>query len=588
MLTPLLLALAAAPARGPAFAYLAPVDGVWQVWAAPAGGPPRPITNDAEEKVGLSADRDGVLLALTRSGRALFLRADGGPAGCIDLGPGAGEAAISPDGRRIAYTREEEGAATRPRRLYLADRDGAGRRALGGGGGLQHRPSWSADGAALLYTASGAAGGEDVYRTSLDGADDRQLTAGRDRWLEPSEAPDGTIVVSSDRGGDFDLWRLEPDGGHPRLLLARPGNDAAPRVSPGGDRILFVSGAYGERRVWLAGLDGDGARALSETYPDVRDPVWIAAERGTGARSGARGAVDDGAPGPAGAARDDRAAEGAEGSAALAFLRVTDGAWQPWTCRADGGGLRQVARVAVDPSRLTAAADGSLLLADGIDGSLSLISPSDGAVRRVPVEPPGSTDAALSPDGKRIVFSANTLGGVDSNDLWIVPVTGGRARKLTDDPYLQHFPSWGPDGEILYLSGRGGQTHDIWRVATAGGKPERVLGEHLYNFEPAVSSRGDVAFSSNRDGGYEIWLLEHGAAAPRRLTHDSGFAGQPVFSLDGRRLAYVSRRDGAGRIVIRDLDAGTDRPLPVEGEVRMPCWYATAARPAEGRDGRGR
>jgi TolB protein len=174
----------------------------------------------------------------------------------------------------------------------------------------------------------------------------------------------------------------------------------------------------------------------------------------------------------------------------------------------------------------------------------------------------------------------NTLGGVDSNDLWVVAAKGGRAKKITDQPYLQHFPTWGKGDEILYLSGRGGQSHDIWRVRADGAGARLVLGDHLYNFEPAISAAGDIAFSSNREDNYEIWLLPAGAGEPRRLTHDPAYDGQPVFSPDGRRIAFTSLRGGSSRIWIHDLASGEETPLPIEGPARMPSWFAGA--PAKG------
>jgi TolB protein len=277
---------------------------------------------------------------------------------------------------------------------------------------------------------------------------------------------------------------------------------------------------------------------------------------------------------PVTTARDDAGA--AAGDSRIAFLRVTDGAWQPWSARPDGSDLKRLATLPADVTRLTLSADGALLLADCIDGGLHLVTTRDGADRRIEVDPSGPTDAALSGDGTRIAYSVNTLGGIDSNDLWIVPVAGGRGRKVTDQPYLQHFPSWGPDGALVYLSGRGGQAHDVWRVSASGGTPARIVGDRLYNFEPAVSPQGDIAFSSNRAGDYDIWLLRSGGGEPERVTHDPAYDGQPTFSPDGARIAFLSRRGGAARIWIHDLASGDERPLEVSGEVRMPFWSGTA------------
>jgi TolB protein len=251
---------------------------------------------------------------------------------------------------------------------------------------------------------------------------------------------------------------------------------------------------------------------------------------------------------------------------------VTDGGWQPWTARLDGSDLKPIARLGTDPSRITLSADGRTLLACGLDGSLALVDTTDGTTRAITVDPPGPTDASLSPDARRIAYSVNTLGGIDSNDIWVAPVGGGRAKKITEQPFLQHFPVWGPDDVLLYLSGKGGQSHDIWRVKAGGGTPALVVGLRLYNFEPAMSRNGDLAFSSNREAGYDIWMLPAGGGEPRRITSDPAWDGQPSFSADGTRIAYVSRRGGMSRIRIHDLRTADETVLPVDGDVRMPLW----------------
>jgi Tol biopolymer transport system component len=202
-----------------------------------------------------------------------------------------------------------------------------------------------------------------------------------------------------------------------------------------------------------------------------------------------------------------------------------------------------------------------------------LVNTATQAFDRIDIEPSGTTDAVISPDGTRIAFSVNTLGGVDSNDIWVVAARGGRAKRVTDQAFLQHFPVWSTSGEdLFYLSGRGGQTHDIWKVRVDGGAPSLVLGEHTYNFEPAISSKGDIAFSSNYDGGYDLFILEAGSSVPRRLTSDPAWEGQPTFSPDGTRIAFLSRR-GKGGLRILDLSSAVESVFPADGEVRLPFWF---------------
>jgi Tol biopolymer transport system component len=269
------LVLASATPIRPDIAFLAPAGATWQVWVAVGGTDPRPITNDSEDKISLSSARNGELLVLTRSGRGLVLRASGQVVENLNLGPGAHEADLSPDGSQVAFSREEAAGSRRARRICLANREGSDARPLTGRDGLQHSPAWSPDGVALVFTRGGDAGGEDLWWVRLDGSDERQLTVGSFRYLEPTVAPDGSIYVSSDRGGDYDIWRVDPASGSVDPIISRPGYEGVPRVSPAGDRILFVSGFFGKRAVWIADVDGSRLRQLTNGFSDVKDPVWL-------------------------------------------------------------------------------------------------------------------------------------------------------------------------------------------------------------------------------------------------------------------------------------------------------------------------
>jgi len=555
--------LLAAAATAPAFAYLAPKGDVWQVWLVEAGGSARMITRDASDKIHLSAaSGSGELLAVTRDGRGLIIDRSGSLRETLDLGLDVNEAALSADATLVAMARDMRSGPTRERQIWLLDRRDGARRRVVQHGGLQRSPEFSVDGEWLIYTAGLAGGAQELWRVRLDGSAEEQLTAGSGTFMDPSVAPDGSVFVSANRSGDYDIWRVDGRTYEITPAVSRPGPDGQPAASADGRQILFVARGADGSAVWVAEADGSSPRQLTPGGGEARSPVWLAGRSRRSDLAPASMAVDDSAAG-------DR----------IAFLKVTDGTWQPWEIRPDGTGLRRIATLAQDISRITASADGRRLLANSLDGTLHLLDSGAANPKVIAVEPPGTTDAALSPDGTQIVFSVNTLESIDANDLWLVSAGGGKARRLTDQPFLQHFPVWATSGEILYLSGRGGQTHDIWSVDAGNGKARAVVGEGLYNFEPAVSARGDIAFSSNRGGDYDIWLLKQGASTPERVTTEPGYDGQPAFSPDGRSLVHVSRRGGAARLVVRPLDGGQvdggqARELPLDSDARLPIWHS--------------
>ena len=97
-----------------------------------------------------------------------------------------------------------------------------------------------------------------IYEVAADGSNLRQLTSGPKNDCEPFYLPSGQLGFTSDRsehfvmcGGDRhapNLFVMESDGSHPRLLSANVYNDYNPTVMPDG-RILYSRWEYNERSV---------------------------------------------------------------------------------------------------------------------------------------------------------------------------------------------------------------------------------------------------------------------------------------------------------------------------------------------------
>lgn len=129
-----------------------------------------------------------------------------------------------------------------------------------------------------------------------------------------------------------------------------------------------------------------------------------------------------------------------------------------------------------------------------------------------------------------------------AGDLWIVPRSGGEARRLTSTPGAETEPYFSPDGsQIAYTATIAGNT-DVYVMPTSGGEPRRLT------YHPAVDRvRGwtpdgrRVVFASTRDSVPQqaymrLWTVsvEGGLAEPLPLPR--AFASS--YSPDAKRLAY--------------------------------------------------
>jgi dipeptidyl aminopeptidase/acylaminoacyl peptidase len=115
-------------------------------------------------------------------------------------------------------------------------------------------------------------------------------------------------------------------------------------------------------------------------------------------------------------------------------------------------------------------------------------------------------DIAVSPDGNWVMYSATDVDlakNTKTSHLWIIPVTGGTARALTDSEAGESRGRFSPDGR-------------------------------------------QILFESARDGGQQIWLADFNTSdgtigEPHKLTSLSTETDGPMWSPDGQQILFVSK-----------------------------------------------
>ncbi|MDX1385055.1 MAG: hypothetical protein R3190_15485, partial [Thermoanaerobaculia bacterium] len=103
------------------------------------------------------------------------------------------------------------------------------------------------------------------------------LTRGNTGDRQPTYSPDGgTVLFSSGRSGNLDLWTLELATGVVRQLTDDSAADWDPAWSPDGRSILWSSSRGGHLEIWMADADGAGARQVSHDGFDAQNPTMTA------------------------------------------------------------------------------------------------------------------------------------------------------------------------------------------------------------------------------------------------------------------------------------------------------------------------
>ncbi len=288
--------------------------------------------------------------------------------------------------------------------------------------------------------------------------------------LEPADDPRERIAYL--RAGS--IFLLDPHGGGEPARVTQRGARAAdetPAYSPHGDAIAWATRQGGAARLYVAAVDGSGARPVTDGKGDGdADPAWapdgrkLAFVRGRAGERRDLHVLDfDGGAAPRLILEGKDAAAAQVGAPAWS----PDGAWLVfsadrsegegtglWIIGTDGNGLRRLTR----PGRAAAwvrdlrpafAPDGKTVVFasnrdarsedDAADLDIYALDLASGAVTRLTRDPGVADDPCYSPDGKRVYFTSTRDAQKDFEvELYAMPAGGGQQLRLTRDASPQN------------------------------------------------------------------------------------------------------------------------------------------------------
>jgi tricorn protease len=211
------------------------------------------------------------------------------------------------------------------------------------------------------------------------------------------------------------------------------------------------------------------------------------------------------------------------------------------------------------------------------DGNVWSVSKQGGSAERLTSAPGQDMFPRVSPDGRWIAYTeANNAG----TDVWVIPASGGVARRLTYHPTTEagtggrHGPdnmvvTWTPDSQfVVYLTKRAqwnGWIQNMYKVSVAGGAPTPMAidsGVGLASYAPD----GHTIAYNRIFRNFRTWKRYNGGLAQQVFTYDfdsrainqvtqwSGTNTSPMWW--GRRIYYLSDQDSNRRanIWVYDLD----------------------------------
>jgi dipeptidyl aminopeptidase/acylaminoacyl peptidase len=246
-----------------------------------------------------------------------------------------------------------------------------------------------------------------------------------------------------------------------------------------------------------------------------------------------------------------------------------------WTVPAAGGEPVQLTRSEQGSSNSPAwSPDGTrIAFVSTRDGSAQLyIMPAAGGdTRKLTSIDGGVSGPVWSRDGRRIIFASSVDPAGDSMVARRDRIArGGSQARIYDELGYRHWDEWedGARSHVFVLDVATNGTHD----ATPGSydtPPIALGGFRDYDISP---DGGEIAFVRNTDSqtmvgtGNDIWLVTTDGGEPRRLTESRANDVAPIYSPDGRYIAYLAMARPAieadrTRLTVYDRRTGTTRTL---------------------------
>lgn len=428
-------------------------------------------------------------------------------------------AAISPNGDFVAFSYQGD--------IYLVSSKGGTARPLTIHGAWDGHPIWSRDNKKIAF-ASDRHGGLDVFVMPAKGGQATRLTFDSANDVPTDFSPDGkSVLFRSSRGDDknsslfptgalAELYLADLAGGTPRMISTLPASEA--RFVGDGNKILYRDEKSYEspyrkhdvsafaRDVWSHDLKTGQHNQLTDFVGGDHNPVWDG-DGGVYYLSEANDGQGD----------NDTAKEANKPEDGNNSVKPKN-SFNVWWMKLDGSDKRQETRLKVHAVRNLSYSTEDTLLAFTHHGSiytqavgeqpkrLSVQFANDSRANSYETKhlKSGVTEFAVSPNGKEVAFIARGEIFVTSRDF-------STTKRITNTPEQERSVSFHKDGRtLLYAGERGGK----WKL-----------------------------FETSLDDEREKYFFAATKLKEKQLHAADTESFQPVYSPDGKKVAFLSQRD---------------------------------------------
>jgi dipeptidyl aminopeptidase/acylaminoacyl peptidase len=399
---------------------------------------------------------------------------------------------------------------------------------------------------------------------------------------DPILSPDGRWVMFSTVSVDLaknsktpHLWLVPSGGGEAKQATDGTGEDG-PRWSPDGKQVMYISSRDGESQVWVTDFDSAAGaissepRRVTSISTGVEDALW--SPDGKNIVFTSKVYPDCTTDACNRERNDDRAKSKVK---AQVFTNLL---YRHWTTYANG----KVTHLFAVPIE---------------GGTAHDLTP--GGHNVPPFSLGGQALYAISPDGKEVAYTSNITehpSWSTNNDVFIVPISGGPAKKISTSPGSDSTPLYSPDGKWIAwrMQKIDGYESDRFRLVIYNRETSAITNltenfdQWVESFDWAPDSK-HLYFTSEWQG--EAPLYRVGISGDNPVKVADGHFDSPQVAPNGTDIVvsgmkvtmpseiFVIHQNGTGAELTTQL---TQVNTPVLSQVAMsplePFWFTGAAK----------
>lgn len=421
-------------------------------------------------------------------------------------------ARFSPDGERVTYSWDKEGAQSAD--IYVQKIAEFAPQRITQHSLAEFNPAWSPDGRELAFVRTNFSDICEIVTINLQNMIETVIhhcNAGN--GVDISWGGAAQNIFFTDRigaTGPFAVHRLDMTTKKAQQVTFPASSDLGDfivRIAPNGEELAFVRRTnYVDADVYVAAKNGEHIRQVTEDQRNISGLSWDA------------------------------------DNTHLFFTTNRASAFGLWRTSKNDRRIEPVPSVLGDANSVTVSPDGARVVYEKrrLNSKVHKISLSNAELDSRPyTNDVSSADqfSDISPNGKRLAYISDRSGEAK---LWIAGIGDADARPVDIDVDLLMSASWSPDSKQLLVGGFANRDFGLYLITVENGIVQRLTAHPSADYNPTWSSDGMRAyFTSNRTGRFEIWCINIDTGFLEQITMNGGHR---ALEGDGNRLVFAKKK----------------------------------------------